>query len=101
MEQEIVGKLNDAAVILWDGSVRYTIINAWSGVIGWPIVAIAGTWLLRKLWRIDLDDMELTGLLKVLYCVGGVIGYFVCLIEFANAIVHLIEPIGATVNRLL
>ena len=101
MEHEIVSKLNDAAILLWDGSVRYTVINAWSGVIGWLIVAVAITWLCRKLWRMDLDDVELTTLLKAVCCIGGVVGYLVCLIEFVNSIVDLIEPIGATVNRLL
>ncbi len=101
MEHEIVSQLNDAAKILWDGSIRYTVINAWGGLFGWSLFALVvslGVQQLRK--RITSIDEDLRGVFWLLGLgIAGLLFLF-CLIGLCESIVALIEPVGATVNRL-
>lgn len=106
MEQEIVGKLNDAAMILWDGSVRWTVVNAWLGLLGWSVVGAAIVICMRWTWRAttpnpDSYDNELIVMARVICVLVAGLGGFVVIVGLCESIVALIEPIGATVNRLL
>ena len=102
MEHEIVSQLNDAAKILWDGSIRYTIVNAWCGLLGWSIVGLAVAWGVKWAWRVTTDkcDEELVLMARVICVVLAGIGLLVSLIGLCESIVALIEPIRATVKRL-
>jgi len=103
MEHEIVSQLNEAAKILWDGSIRYTVINAWGGVLGWSLFALIvsfGVQQLRKL-KTNVDvDKEFSVVVLFIGLVTAGLCYLFCLGGLCESILALIEPIGATVNRL-